>query len=243
MTSGILRRRSTGALLALVVLASAIAGCAEATDHSSGPANQPSVSPTAGPGGVSQTPWPTPSIATPSPSATHRSPTANHHHPTKRAQQLRPGDTGPAVLALQQQLSALGYWLGRPDGNFGDSTEQAVYALQKAAGLTRDGVVGAHTARALSKGVLPVPRTTQGDAIEVDLKADLVMVVRNGALTHVLNTSTGGGYTYTENGVSAVAQTPTGTFHVLPPGRRPRDRPARPAVATEVLQRRFRDPR
>jgi len=89
-----------------------------------------------------------------------------------------------------------------------------VYALQKAAGLTRDGVVGPHTARALNKGIRPEPRTTQGDAIDVDLKTDLLMVVRDGRLTEVLNTSTGGGYTYTENGVSAVAQTPTGTFHV-----------------------------
>ena len=39
---------------------------------------------------------------------------------------LKPGSTGPAVLALQQRLSSLGYWLGTPDGAFGDSTEQAV---------------------------------------------------------------------------------------------------------------------
>ena len=55
---------------------------------------------------------------------------------------LGPGASGPAVLALQQRLSSIGYWLGTPDGTFGDATEQAVYALQKAAGITRDGIVG-----------------------------------------------------------------------------------------------------
>ena len=29
---------------------------------------------------------------------------------------LGPGSSGPAVLALQQRLSSLGYWLGTPDG-------------------------------------------------------------------------------------------------------------------------------
>src|SRR5580658_9983235 len=47
----------------------------------------------------------------------------------------RPGSQGPAVLALQQSLTALGYWLGTPNGYFGTTTKQAVWALQKSAGL------------------------------------------------------------------------------------------------------------
>ena len=43
---------------------------------------------------------------------------------------------------LQQQLYALGYWVDTTGGSFDDSTEQAVWALQKAANLPRDGVVG-----------------------------------------------------------------------------------------------------
>jgi peptidoglycan hydrolase-like protein with peptidoglycan-binding domain len=50
---------------------------------------------------------------------------------------LELGDSGPAVVALQTRLSRLGYWLGRADGTFGLTTQQAVYALQKAAGLTQ----------------------------------------------------------------------------------------------------------
>ena len=122
------------------------------------------------------------------------------------------GASGPAVLALQQQLVALGYWLGTPDGTFGDTTEQAVYALQKAAGLDPDGVVGPLTEAALARGARPQPRSTAGYVIEVDLQHDLLMLVSDGRLEYVLNTSTGGGYTYTSDGVTAVADTPQGVF-------------------------------
>ena len=49
---------------------------------------------------------------------------------------LSPGASGAAVAPLQQQLSALGYWVDTTGGSFDDSTEQAVWALQKAAGLS-----------------------------------------------------------------------------------------------------------
>ena len=62
---------------------------------------------------------------------------------------LAPGAQGPAVVRLQTRLRSLGYWLGPTDGQFGDSTQQAVYALQKAARISRDGVVGPQTFAAL----------------------------------------------------------------------------------------------
>jgi hypothetical protein len=127
---------------------------------------------------------------------------------------LGPGASGPAVLALQQRLSSLGYWLGTPDGTFGDSTEQAVYALQKTAGVSPDGNVGPTTWAALADGVVPQPLSTSGYVIEVDLEDDLLMFVTNGKLDYVLNTSTGGGYTYTDDGVTAVADTPVGHFEI-----------------------------
>jgi lipoprotein-anchoring transpeptidase ErfK/SrfK len=128
---------------------------------------------------------------------------------------LGPGASGPAVVALQQRLTSLGYWLGSPDGHFGETTVQAVYALQKAAGIGRDGLVGPATSAALSQGVLPHPRSTSGQVIEVDLQRDLVMLVSNGKLAYVLNTSTGGGYRYTDQGTTSVADTPVGQFHIF----------------------------
>jgi len=46
------------------------------------------------------------------------------------------------VLALQATLTSLGYWLGEVDGQFGDLTRQAVVAIQKVTGLSRDGTCG-----------------------------------------------------------------------------------------------------
>jgi Putative peptidoglycan binding domain/L,D-transpeptidase catalytic domain len=128
---------------------------------------------------------------------------------------LGPGASGAAVVALQSQLLALGYWVDTTSGTFDDSTEQAVWALQKAAGLPRDGVVGPSTWAALSSGVVPHPHSTSGYVIEIDLADDLLMVVSNGHLNYTFNTSTGGGYTYTQDGVTAVANTPTGVFQTF----------------------------
>ncbi len=125
---------------------------------------------------------------------------------------LGPGASGAAVASLQQQLFALGYWVDTTNGSFDDSTEQAVWALQKAANLTRDGVVGPATWAALQAGVVPQPRGASGYEIQINLEDDLLMVVNNGHLVWTLNTSTGGGYTYTQDGSTNVAITPSGVF-------------------------------
>jgi len=124
------------------------------------------------------------------------------------------GASGAAVASLQQRLLALHYWVDTTDGVFDDSTQQAVFALQKAAGLGRDGVVGPATWAALDRGVEPRPRSMPGSVVEIALDPDLLMVVRDGALVWTLNTSTGGGYTYTSGGVTAVADTPVGHFSI-----------------------------
>lgn len=124
------------------------------------------------------------------------------------------GDRGPKVLAMQNRLSELGYWLGKPDGHYGSLTQQAVWALQKSAGLSRDGDVGPATQRALTNGVRPQTRL-QGDGIDINLERQILMVVRGGQVRYILNTSTGGGYKYTQkDGDTAIARTPKGTFKV-----------------------------
>ena len=128
---------------------------------------------------------------------------------------IGPGTSGAAVSSLQSQLLALGYWVDTTNGSFDDSTEQAVWALQKAAGLPRDGAVGPATWAALGADVVPHPRSTSGYVIEINLELDLIMVVSNGHLEWTLNTSTGGGYTYTQDGSTSVAITPTGMFHTF----------------------------
>ena len=128
---------------------------------------------------------------------------------------LQLGSSGPAVASLQARLTALGYWVGTSAGVFGDSTEQAVYALQKAAGLEPDGVFGPLTAAALAGRAQPRPASTAGHVVEIDLEHNLLMIVDSGHLTWVLNTSTGGGYRYWSEGVTAVANTPRGRFQLV----------------------------
>ena len=58
---------------------------------------------------------------------------------------LQAGSTGSDVSELQQQLKDGGYYSGPIDGDYGQSTEDAVRAYQTAHGLTVDGVAGAET--------------------------------------------------------------------------------------------------
>jgi hypothetical protein len=129
--------------------------------------------------------------------------------------ELRSGDHGAKVTTLQRRLLELGYWLPSADGNFGPSTQQAVWALQKAAGLNRDGVVGAKTQKALDAGVRPKARSHSGHVIEVDLAKQLVLVVDDGHVSTILNASSGSGRPFKDkSGHQYVAHTPTGTYRM-----------------------------
>lgn len=184
----------------------------------SSPASQPAMTSTASapaaPSPSSTTPpSPSPSSTTPPPpTPTVPSLPAATATPPQRTTLLL-GDRGPAVLALQERLSELGYWLGTPDGTFGGLTQQAVFALQKAAGIGRDGIVGPKTEAALEAGARPVSRVG-GTGVEIDLDRQLLLVVRDGAVTRILNTSTGNGEKYVSGGTTKIARTPTGSFAV-----------------------------
>jgi hypothetical protein len=128
---------------------------------------------------------------------------------------LQPGDHGPDVLDLQQRLAAAGYWLGSPDGTYGQLTQQAVFALQKAAGLGRDGVTGPATREALRQGTRPRASSTVGRVLEVDLARQLLLVVRDGRVEQVFNTSTGSGQWYVVDGQRRLAVTPKGNFRIF----------------------------
>jgi peptidoglycan hydrolase-like protein with peptidoglycan-binding domain len=184
---------------------------------SASPTPTPSRTPTPGPSPTAAPSEPTSPTPTPapvaSPSAASPSPSPSRSATPPRTSLVR-GDSGPKVLALQTRLSELGYWLGEPDGSFGSLTQQAVFALQKAAGIRRDGVVGPRTRRALEAGVRPTV-TLSGDGVEIVLDRQLLVVVRGGRAQTILNTSTGNGEVYTSTaGNRAVAVTPRGSFEV-----------------------------
>jgi hypothetical protein len=121
---------------------------------------------------------------------------------------LRAGSSGSAVGALVDRLAELGYAVADPDATaFTGAVRQSVYAFQKAQGLAVDGVVGPATRARLADPRPVTPRHARpADHIEVDKERQLVLVVRDGAVRAIVNTSTAGipGY-----------HTPEGRFRVF----------------------------
>ncbi len=70
--------------------------------------------------------------------------------PTATPLSMRRGFTGEAVRTVQRKLKELGYYTGSIDGDFGEATEKAVKAFQKANGLSPDGKVGEKTLKKLN---------------------------------------------------------------------------------------------
>jgi len=130
-------------------------------------------------------------------------------HPT-----LRVGSSGSQVLALQRRLTSLGYWLGRIDGHFGDLTRQAVVAIQKVAGLSRDGICGSVTWSRVDAGIRPRARSARGHVVEIRKTTQTLLIVDSGVVTRIYNTSTGSGQRYFRRGTWHIAVTPSGSFRV-----------------------------
>jgi N-acetylmuramoyl-L-alanine amidase len=128
---------------------------------------------------------------------------------------LRVGSRGSQVLALQSRLAALGYWLGGVDGQFGDLTRQAVVAIQKVAGLSRDGICGALTWSRVEAGIRPRARSARSHVVEISKTTQTLLIVDAGVVKRIYNTSTGSNQRYLQDGTWHIAVTPPGTFGVF----------------------------
>ena len=118
---------------------------------------------------------------------------------------LRYGSRGPAVVYLQQRLTALRYDVGGVDGVFGYSTLHGVYAFQKVQGISVDGVVGPITWSRLASPYRPRARYYRSAAaVEVNLSRRVVYLTRSGAVTRILDASPG----------KPSTPTPTGSFSI-----------------------------
>jgi peptidoglycan hydrolase-like protein with peptidoglycan-binding domain len=193
---------------AIAVTMTVAVGCG--SDDSSSPSAQPAPAVSSSPAATpTSSPTPAPTSAAPTPSAP-----AGTTPPVKPAKpaKLHTGSQGAAVTRLQKRLTELGYWNGKADGTFGGTTQQAVFALQKAAGLGRDGVVGPKTAAALANGVRPKAKSKSGHVIEINKARQILMIVDNGMISTILNTSTGSNQHYTYEGETYLASTPSGHF-------------------------------
>lgn len=70
---------------------------------------------------------------------------------------LKLGSQGSAVSELQAALRLLGYYTGRVDGVYQESTASAVARFQQAAGINADGIVGSDTWNRLFPGASSAP--------------------------------------------------------------------------------------
>lgn len=125
------------------------------------------------------------------------------------------GEVSDRVGKLQQRLQDLGYFVTSVDKAYGGETQQAIFALQKAGGLYRDGVVGDATQNAADDGVVPKAQTSSGKVLEIDIDRQLVLAVDNGKVVKVINASSGNGETYEAKGATYTAYTPRGSFAVF----------------------------
>ena len=93
---------------------------------------------------------------------------------------LRKGDVSNDVKEMQERLIELGYLSGEADGNFGTATSEAVYAFQKANGLTRDGIAGASTLSKLysATAVQATPTATPAPTVTTLKKGDVNQAVK-----------------------------------------------------------------
>lgn len=155
------------------------------------------------------------SVTGPSAATAPADPAAAAGSSAARTPTLKPGSRGTQVLALQNRLKTLGYWVSASNGSYGHTTAQAVMAYQKVAGLTRDGVAGPKTLAALVAGTRPTARSRTGRVMEIDKARQVIKLVNNGRVELILNTSTGNGRPYrSETGATHIASTPAGSFRV-----------------------------
>jgi lipoprotein-anchoring transpeptidase ErfK/SrfK len=126
-----------------------------------------------------------------------------------------PGDHGKGVAALQRQLAALGYEVRKVDGQYGPATEHAVVAFQKVNRISRDGVAGPRTMKALAHPRRPRPRMGgSGLHLEADLTLQVIYVVSGGGIRQILDASSASGRTYLSHGSVRRAHTPEGSFRI-----------------------------
>ncbi|MGH2688853.1 MAG: L,D-transpeptidase family protein, partial [Actinomycetota bacterium] len=179
-----------------------------ARTSSSGPAPSPSAAPSPDP---SPSPAPQPSpVPSPVPAAPGPVPIV-----TNPSQYPKVGSAGPEVLALEERLAALSYLVGPVDGVFDKATGHGVMAFQKAEGLERTGVADAGTTIRMQSATRPTPAYSQPfEHLEVDIKRQVVLLVRNGEVVQTLSTSTGNNRKFTSEGRTRRAFTPNGTFTV-----------------------------
>ncbi len=133
---------------------------------------------------------------------------------------LRAGDEGDAVEELQARLAGGPFDPGPVDGAYGTTTVQAVWALEKLAGVPVDGDWGPLDELAwgrLQEGEVGLPEKDHEERwVEVDLSEQLAKVYDPGETTPtlVVHISSGSGIPWENEEYSGSSVTPKGEFHI-----------------------------
>jgi peptidoglycan hydrolase-like protein with peptidoglycan-binding domain len=127
------------------------------------------------------------------------------------------GDSGPAVLAMEQRLAALHYDVGTPDGHFGPADQFGVVAFEKVHGMARTGRATDDVLAAMAATADPAPLVPTGGAtrVEVDIPRQVLFLYEADKLRAILPVSTGSGVHYCEKGDCGDALTPGGSFRIF----------------------------
>ena len=136
---------------------------------------------------------------------------------TPRLPGLQYGDSGPAILAMEQRLAALHYDVGTPDGHFGPADQFAVVAFEKVHGMDRTGRATDDVLAAMATATDPPPLVPSGGAtrVEVDVPRQVLFLYIGDTLNRILPVSTGSGQHYCEKGDCGTAVTPSGSYRVF----------------------------
>ncbi len=133
---------------------------------------------------------------------------------------LESGDEGQLVETLQKRLAGGPFDPGTADGVYGTSTTQAVWALEKMAGIPVDGNWGPLDERAWEKledGQIGGPEKSHDQRwVEVDLSEQIMKVYDPGFTTPVLvsHASSGSGVPWENEEFSGSSITPLGDFQI-----------------------------
>lgn len=131
---------------------------------------------------------------------------------------LEAGDEGPQVKRLQRRLADGPFDPGPADGEYGGKTVQAVWALEKLAGVPVDGNWGPldeYALEQLERGEIGAPEKKHRKRwVEVDLSEQLMKVYEPGSSTPhlVSHASSGSGVAWSNENHSGSSVTPLGDF-------------------------------
>jgi L,D-transpeptidase catalytic domain/Putative peptidoglycan binding domain len=105
-----------------------------------------------------------------------------------------PGARSDVVKLLERRLRDLGYYIPSADRYFDHRTSDALIAFHKVQGMARVGSASTSTWRVLANPTRPRPRHRNPKFhVEIDQTRQVILVVRNRKVRHILHTSTGAG--------------------------------------------------